>query len=328
MIDVVADHILPDNHSAAHGLNKTDGQALVTWRRPDLRSCLRDVWADRQGDLYVPEPGLARFVRLDAPEITSFRTNPETERQWQAVGEGRLVRPSASVGGPEYELFTYLTPYDFAQTDERDEYRAYLWDIDLDDFDSEHRLAVLDACGYVDVRAGMVNLRLADAIGCQRELGDRTLGQLEDYLGPERLVSDIVDFYGTSWQIPMTYHEQDAGYNAAWRDTFDPDLLPWGSLMADDLVIWMCTLGCVDYAPLRSVDSLLVDGYDGDAFVVADSDMDITDRPAFLTLDAAESFAEAIGGSPGLSKFSLAEGSILERVELAPLATVSHGRHR
>ncbi|MBQ9006031.1 MAG: hypothetical protein IJ092_06625 [Atopobiaceae bacterium] len=328
MIDVTTDHVLSDNYTDTHGFKKTSNKTLVTWRRPDLRTCLRDVWVDHLGDTYVIEPGLTRFVRLDSYEVSTYSNDPELVLSWQAIGEGRLVRPKEDSDLRGYEMLTFLTPYDFSQTDEHDEYRAYLWDIDLDDFDSEHKLAVLDACGYVDVRAGMVNLRLANAIGCQRVLGEGTLGQLVDYIGPERLVSDIVDFYGSSWQIPMTFHEQDAGYNGPWSDSFDPDFLPWGSVTADELVFWMCSLGCVDYAPLRSLDSLLVDGFDGDAFVVEDKDLDITDRPAFLSLDAAMSFAEATKTEPEITKFTLSEGNVLEQAEATQDMSSGHGHRR
>lgn len=322
------DRVLAEHDGALLELKRSDRTALAVWRDANASPHVRVVWTDVYGRGYVQRPGLADFVNLDSPEVSSYVLDPPRDSHWHEVGESEYVRMSESGDDQAYELLSICSTDDFSQADERDQFRAYLWNIDLDDFDDSKILAVLDYVGYVDLRSNTVDLNVAASIGCAREVGKDTAAQVVDYCGKERLVSDIVSFYGTSWQIPFTYHEQDEGYNTAWRDYYDPELLPWGSLTSDELVSWMSTLGCVEYAPVRSLGDLVLDGFDGVAYVLDDADVDICDRAAFTSPDVAATYAAAIGRRPESIGLSISDGTIIDRID-EPIPVVKpRGVHR
>lgn len=306
MLNEQADYILSDNRSDTHGFKRTSREAFVVFRGwEDVKVC-RDLWVDHLGDYYVIAPDRSRFVKLESEDVHKFELYGEAAPAWEPVSQGMLVR-SAGLGSRTYELLEFQGSDDFERVVDDDERRAYLWYIDLDDFSDEKMMAVLDTWGCIDVNAKSIDEGLANEIGCSRILTLDSLHKVMKHVGDNRLVEAVVTHYGDGWAIPETYHDRDEGYNGPWRESFDPMKLPWGSLTNDELVDWMCRLGCAAYAPMLRLDELAEGGYDGTAYVFYEG-KPMEQRSAFRTRDVAEAYRRALGVPNSLEAVDIKEG--------------------
>lgn len=153
------------------------------------------------------------------------------------------------------EVFRLDTPFDTG-----DSYRAFSFEIDLDDLQPRQVMDVLRSIGWVSSDLNVINSEIAKAAGCTMVLDFNSLQKVLEYMGPDLLASEAADYLGTGWCEWETYHDRDEGWNGPWSANQRDDLKPWGQVDPDELTFWMESLGCGAYAPCVSVYERLGEG--------------------------------------------------------------------
>lgn len=152
------------------------------------------------------------------------------------------------------EVFRLETPWVTG-----DGYRAFSFQLDLDDFDRPTLQPVLQSCGYVSANGNHPYLRQPGDPTLAIALTDSSWARTIESIGPHRLADMVVCYYGASWCDWATFHDWDDGYAGPGPHQAG-GLKPWGSLTASEVCLWMSNLGCGAFAPYTSVYERLPEG--------------------------------------------------------------------